>query len=298
MLVATHLRDLLVEAGALRHPHLGAASGLVIVAGWMYFIADDEHHLGCLPVESPTRDGVQIVRIRAGELPAAQAERKRAKPDFEALVALPGNKLLVIGSGSRPEREAGVLLALAPEGGVRGQPGRVDLRPLYSPLRTEFADLNIEGAFASDQRMHLLQRGNTSGNANACISYALPDFMAWLEGRARAPEPAAITHHDLGAADGIPYGFTDGAMWPGRGWLFSAVAEDTDDSYADGACASSAIGCIGLDGQLQWMTSLQGAPKVEGIALAGALTLWMVTDADDPTRASQLLAVELGSSPQ
>ena len=43
---------------------------------------------------------------------------------------------------------------------------------------------------------------------------------------------------DLGAVDGVPLSLTDGAPLPGGEWLFSAVAEDTSDSVADGACVA------------------------------------------------------------
>jgi hypothetical protein len=50
---------------------------------------------------------------------------------------------------------------------------------------------------------------------------------------------------------------------------------------------------VSAGGQLQRMEAIAGSPKVEGIALVGTQLL-MVTDADDPARASQLLAIDLG----
>ncbi|MBI5720387.1 MAG: hypothetical protein HZC37_22150 [Burkholderiales bacterium] len=80
-----------------------------------------------------------------------------------------------------------------------------------------------------------------------------------------------------------------------RGGL-TAVAEDSADSIADGACAGSAIGRPDADGRLLWMHSLQGAPKVEGIAVnvaGGGANVCLVTDADDPRIALSLLLLRL-----
>lgn len=132
---------------------------------------------------------------------------------------------------------------------------------------------------------------------SACVTYPLAPLLVWLaRTRAEHPAPLRTTLFDLGMlVDGVPLGFTDGAAVPGGagGWFFSAVAENTDDSYADGECVASAIGWVGADGELLRMAALKGAPKVEGIALDGETRLLMVTDADDPERASRLLAVAL-----
>lgn len=307
-LTPTPLQDLLLDPAT--HPrgqgHLSAASGLVRAGAWLYLVADDEHHLGLLPAGAavlphlPQAPLVQLHRILPGDLPAEPKARKKHKPDLEALALLPASPahpsgaLLALGSGSKPNRQRGVVIALNATGRPDGAAQVVDLSALYTPLRTEFADLNIEGAFIANDCLHLLQRGNKGDARNACISYPLAALLGWLAGTRTEP-PAALrtTQFDLGIVDGVPLGFTDGAALPnGEGWLFSAVAENTDDSYADGECVASAIGWVGADGVLQRMSPLEGAPKVEGIALAGDRLL-MVTDADDPACASRLLAVAL-----
>ncbi len=91
-------------------------------------------------------------------------------------------------------------------------------------------------------------------------------------------------------------GLTDAAALPGGAWVFCAVAENTDDSYFDGACAGSAVGVVGPDGVLRQMRGLHGAPKVEGISVlvrGDHLVLGLVTDADDPSVPSQLLQVHM-----
>jgi hypothetical protein len=56
---------------------------------------------------------------------------------------------------------------------------------------------------------------------------------------------------DLVHINGVPLCFTDGAALPGGSWVFSAAAEATDDSVADGHCHGSALGWVGTTGQIQ-----------------------------------------------
>ena len=77
------------------------------------------------------------------------------------------------------------------------------------------------------------------------------------------------------------------------------VAESADNSYLDGACVGAALGTVGADGSLQSLYVLDGAPKVEGLAVvaeeggAGDWLCTLVTDPDDPRVAAQLLQVRL-----
>ena len=119
----------------------------------------------------------------------------------------------------------------------------------------------------------------------------------WLAGVQTLPPPAkSVQLMDLGRVNGIPLGFTDGAALHGGAWAFTAVAEDTDDSYLDGACVASVVGIVGVDGKLQQLHRLDGAPKVEGMAALADGSDWvftLVTDPDDPAKAAQLLQVRL-----
>lgn len=302
MLVAQHLRDLNVDPTThpRRQPHVSAASGLARVRGKLFIVADDEHHLGVLDEYSCAP--VRLLRAFDSDLPPSEAERKASKPDLEALLALPTmpgyatGALLALGSGSRPTRRVGVLAALDEHGEVSFPIRHVDLSPLYGPLSAAFDNLNIEGAFVSSEALHLLQRSSKSDPRNACICFHWSEILQWLTGLAPAPAVKTILFQALGAIDGVPLGFTDGAALPGGAWVFSAVAEDTEDSYADGACKGAVLGFVDAHGSLCSLQSIEGSPKVEGIAAqteGDRLTVTMVTDADDPAQASKLLSVTL-----
>lgn len=269
---------------------LTAASGLVRLGRRHYVIADDEQHLGVFDPASP--GPVQLVRLFDGDLPESAKKRKQRKADLESLVHLPplprcpGGALLTLGSGSRPNRRRGALLGLDAAGALLGQVKVVDLAPLYEPLGRRFDEVNIEGALIVDDDLMLLQRGN-KGGPNATVRFAWQELEPWLLGdRDEPPEPRRVREYQLGEADGVAFGFTDCAALPeGGGWLFSAVAEDTDNAFDDGACAGAAIGVVGADGGVLTMRSLAPRRKVEGIEarmLQGKVVIGMVTDADDP----------------
>ena len=278
--------------------HLSAASGLVVTDASVFIVADDEHHLASLPVGRIEGGTLRLHRVVEGDLPDDARERKRHKPDLEALALLPRDAdwphgaLALLGSGSKPNRCRAWVLPLNELGEIEGRVRTVDLSTLYAPLQAEFGDLNIEGAFVADGVLKLLQRANAGAPRNACIDYALGEVQAWLAGRrADAPLPLRITNYELGRISGVPFGFTDGAALPGGGWVFSAVAEDTRDSYNDGTCAGSLIGWMDADGHLLRTETLAGAPKVEGVAIDPLGRLLMVTDSDNPFAPSALLAL-------
>jgi hypothetical protein len=291
MLTIEHLRDLTLRK-ATHTPgqrHLSAASGLVCVNGRAYVIADDEQHLVAFDgAHTPGRG----VRLFEGQLPSGMKARKKRKPDTETLALLPPGVLLTLGSGSRPRRCRGAWIALDAEGRPRRPAQHVDLAPLYDPLREHFEDLNIEGAFVCSRELVLLQRGDAAGSPNASVHYELKSMLAWLFCGAEAPAALRRRRHRLGSVAGVPLCFTDGAALPGGRWAFTAVAEAADDSVADGACVGSMVGVMSAEGELLARHAMPNDEKVEGIAArqrGGVVDLCLVTDADDPRIASQLL---------
>jgi hypothetical protein len=274
----------------------------VRVGDLLYVIADDEHHLGVFPASG--RAPGTLVRVRRGTLPVGKRKRKRAKPDFESIVALPpfdghpSGALLALGSGSRPNRRAGALLALYPDGTIKGVAHAVDLRLLYSALAGEFREVNVEGAFVDDNHLSLLQRGSKGDPRNARVRLTLAPVLAALAAGRPIPRGALshIAEFRLGTIAGVPLCFTDGATGFRGGFAFTAVAEDIDDSYADGACAGSAIGIAGADDRLHALWRLEPVLKVEGIAariIRKTIELTVVTDADDVTIAARLLRIRM-----
>jgi hypothetical protein len=119
--------------------------------------------------------------------------------------------------------------------------------------------------------------------------------VAWFAGQGPVPRIEDAVDVALGALDGVPYGFTDGAALDAETFVFAAAAEATDDAVADGENGGSLIGLADARGRVRARVRLAGRRKVEGLAVRrdpgdrGALVLDLVTDADDPDRPSQLL---------
>ncbi len=300
-LATKHLRALTLDARL--HPrgqgHLSAASGLVCANGRVYVIADDERHLAVFrDLASPG----ELHRFAPGDLPVPKGERKRLKPDLEALLLLPPLSepgpaaLLAFGSGSRPNRHTGVVIPLDSLGEPMVAVQHFDLNPLYEPLRAALGEINIEGAMLIGDELLLLNRGVAGRSESAVARYPLQRLRGVIAGDRNRVVPSAIRRYRLGAIDGVPLGFTDGAALPGGGWVFSAVAENTASSYADGECRGSAIGVVAASGELLALHRLARAAKVEGIAVrvdATGMSLCLVTDTDDPAENSSLLRARL-----
>ena len=302
MITLTKIRELdLVASTGRASTYLSAASGLVRAGPFFYIVADDELELGVFRIDDP-RPG-RLIPIFEGELPSLNPERKAQKPDLETLTLLPPfadfphGALLALGSGSKRNRRRSAVVGLDAEGAVRGSAQIVDLSPIFDPLDGAFSGLNIEGAVVIGDEMLLFQRGNKRNSENAIVRWPLSRFLDGLSGSHKsALEPLSIERIDLGRFDGIPFGFTDAAALPDGEMLFTAVAEDTDDSYDDGPCAAAAIGIVGPDAQLRRVLRLDVPLKVEGVdawVVGNSIQLLLVTDADDPAIPAILYAATM-----
>ena len=282
--------------------HLAAASGLVRVGPHLYVVGDDLQHLARFPASG--RAPGSLVRLFEGPVPAHKKARKKVKRDVESLALLPPfsgyphGALLALGSGSRRRRRVAGLLALNSSGMVAGKATRVDMTALYKPLEHEFGELNLEGAFVAGDYLALLQRAKAGQPRNARVRLELAKLLHDFTSR-RTPRSRAlfdITDYALPAIDGLPLGFTDGAALRDGGFAFTAVAENTQDAYADGACAGAAIGIVSGNDKVTQLWRLKPKLKVEGISVAQsrrALTIEVVTDADNHKIAARLLAVTI-----
>ncbi|MBI2382671.1 MAG: hypothetical protein HYV18_01175 [Gammaproteobacteria bacterium] len=275
----------------IAHLPLAAASGLALRAGRLEVVADDSLALHRYAPDGRFLDALPLLGD-AAPLPADPKARKKAKPDFEAAAVLPDGSLLVLGSGSRPNRCRGSWLR------IDGQPLTLDLAPLYRELSAEFRELNVEGAAVCGAALVLAQRGNGGDRDNALIVLALDALLRELPGGALGARGLRrIARVDLGRLDGVPLSFTDLAADPDGALHFTAAAEDTTDPYEDGLCAGSVLGR--LDGELRVARTARLRPdlKVEGLhhwRREGTADRWLlVADADRADRPSPLMSVRV-----
>ena len=240
---AHKLRELTLDgsraAGGGRY--VSAAGGLVRAGGRMYVAADDERELAVFPRRAaPGR----LVPFLPESCRPDPEERKRDKPDVEALALLPGGALLALESGSKPNRRGGVLWDLDAGGALTGDPRRLDLAPLYAVLEADIPDLNIEGATVAGDRLLLFQRGNGRAGINAAIGLDLAS--ARIEMRDGGLSPAVlidIDRHDLGEVDGVRLCFSDATAVGDAGVLFWPSPNPARTPTATGCAPAPPSGC-------------------------------------------------------
>jgi hypothetical protein len=286
-----------------RPAHIAAASGLVRIGDKFFVVADDELHLGVFTVDDQCANGFYAeapLRLLPGKLPKKIEKRKKDKPDFEVLTLLPASAeapygaLLIMGSGSRDNRSSGILIPLTASGRPHhDQSLEIDFSELYAALQSEFSVVNIEGAVVSNKPQNgnahshllLLQRGNKGLNKNAMAQLDLTQLTRELwKGEVSAAALQKIVPYVLGEIGGVPLGFSDATCLPDGRLLALAVAEDTDNAYADGATFGSCLCEFDQHIQLKNILPLDVPVKTEGLTLwsADEKILGIVTDADDP----------------
>jgi hypothetical protein len=287
----THIRYLdVAEPLASGHEFLSAASGLAQIGDMLCVVGDDEQHLVVFTQgdEAPGR----LIRLLPGDLPRKKKKRKAVKPDFEILFALPlldeagGKTIYAMGSGSTEQRMRGVLVNLD-----SGDVVVRDLQPLFAALTPLVSEINLEGAVVRGDRLLLFNRGNMQTPETCICETALSAVTG--------NEPAQVTLVKtlaLPMIDCVPLTVTDACSLDDGHILLSAVAEVTDDSYADGAILGAAI--ILLDAKLDvvMVEPLEQICKIEGISARRTATgaeLLCVSDADDPDTPSSLYSATL-----
>ena len=274
---------------------ISAASGLVRQGERLFVVADDGLHLA---VFDPGRPG-RLLRLVEGSLPADAAERKRRKPDFEVLTRLPtsavhpNGALLALGSGSTAGRRRAVIVLLD----AAGEPldaGVIDLSALYRLLAETLEEPNIEGGIFDEGDLVLFQRGNRTRPDNAMLR-----LRQKRPGDPASPDLVSMTRVEIGMIGDVPLCFTDACPLGDGRIAFSAVAEDTPDSYRDGACVGAAVGVIDRAGRVLRVEMLDAPHKIEGIdawpSVAGVEFL-AVTDADDADTPAVLLKGTLAAA--
>lgn len=268
---------------------VSAASGIVLQGERLYVLADDQLDLAVYD-RTGTRTG--SIALVPGQLPADHAARKAAKPDFEALVVLPDDSVLALGSGSTPQRRRGVRVQLS---AAEPQVTVVDLSPLYSALDAELPELNIEGCVVLGSNLFLCSRGNGSRHDNVLVQLDLTRVLEALQHTRALHGDCIVELHrvKLGELAGVPLSLTDLGVH-GKGLIFSAAAEASANTYDDGACAGSVIGKLTPTGQTSEVVTITTDFKLEGLCSGSASTheLYAVADADDPTKGAPLFALD------
>ncbi|MBL0171025.1 MAG: hypothetical protein IPP90_09890 [Gemmatimonadaceae bacterium] len=300
------------DARADRPAHIRAASSLAWVNGQIALIQDDANFVALIDAHGGDAQAIVLPRGDGGKRQFDDLRgNKKFKLDLEACVAIAGEggpTLLAFGSGSKRRRRHVVAVDLweaeAPRVAVH------DASSFYERLELETAfagsDMNIEGALVVADAVRFFGRGNGKSRdglhaLNATCDVPLRSLLVYLRDAERAvpPAPDNITQYALGDLAGTPLGFTDATIL-GDAVLYSATAEQSDDASTDGPVTGSVLGVIERDGRVRCttITDQSGRPfceKVEGVLRSQTSTqsVYVVVDADDPTRPSELCEIAL-----
>lgn len=257
-----------------RPPHVRAASAIAVWDGELWIVQDDAGFLARVRGDRVTSlalprgpDGRRRFEARLGN--------KLDKLDLESCV-LVGDELWAFGSGTIAVREHVVRLDRA--GTVR-----VDHEAqLYARLRTALGAINIEGVALVDGEFWFCHRGNTSA-----------DDMPAIVRTDRRWHVRGVERIDLGAIDGVRFGFTDACAIDG-GIAFVASAEASANAIDDGHVLGNLLGVRDRDGLST--APLEVAGKPEGLAVGDRGHVWVTVDPDDPEIPTTLYELTINRS--
>jgi hypothetical protein len=285
-----------------RPGHVRAGSGLALWRGQFAVVQDDAlfvAQIGLNPLHVSALalpHGEGGVRQFGGDRP-----NKRHKPDLEAALALPDGRLLLLGSGSTPQRNHWYLLDPATHAARLWDASELYRLVAALPV-VRTAELNLEGAALWQGRLWLAQRSNGKtlegkDKADALVSVDQAELLRWLAG-GPLPHPRLEMPLRLGSIRGVPLTVTDLCAAGERLWWLAA-AEDSPDAYQDGEVCGSTLGWLDRSGVHRLtLTDEQGQPlrsKCEGLAVDPLRPgrCWAVVDADDAEVPAELLEIAL-----
>lgn len=267
---------------------VSSASGLIRLNGKFYVVADDD--LSLISFTEDSTSSFEQLKLFAGCLPKDPVERKKVKPDLEALTYIGKlNAMLALPSGSKPNRCRGALIHL--ESGSVPEITELDFSKLFAGLNVKIKDLNLEGIVEFNNTIKLFQRGNAKGANNAIISLQADTFIAELQtGTVTAKSVIDIRTCHLGSLNGVSLSFTDAAVWETpteKKIIFIAAAEDTVTTYDDGEYRGAIFGILNEACEVVYSVELRCLQKPEGLWVENSI-FYFVTDADNPNRTSEL----------
>lgn len=211
-------------------PGYPSASGSAFLNNKLYITGDDANNLLILDSNLNIIDSVSLYSYAEKRIP------KTVKADLEGMTVLPGNKLLIAGSGSlSPNRD--VLWIIDP---VTLRKDSIRADSFYQRVRKSgIAELNIEGLTATNSSIIFANRGNNGYPKNHLIFTSI-DLAEQL-----SAAPIQIAEI-VNSSDSSSFRGVSGLDWsPSSDALILTVStEETQNSFDDGAIGKSYLWII------------------------------------------------------
>lgn len=290
--------------GLDRHEGVRAASALVRLGSRLIIGQDDSNFAAIISEGKIT--GLRLFDNVAGDTYSPERKNKAEKPDIElgATFSVGGQDAAVMfGSGSTARRMRAAWITEA-DGELSVQSR--DISSLYQAAMQRLGlgpdVLNLEGCAPAGDKIVFFQRGNGAGGVNATFAVKQQTLeAALLEGKKiEASDVRELRRYDLSRYAPAGLGFSDATPLPDGRILFLAAAEDSPNTFDDGAILGSVLGVLSADGELLGVTRVPDGPdgpyKLEGVTVlgveGGVARVMAVEDADDPSKASVKLLLD------
>ena len=245
---------------------IGSASGLVYRDHSLFVLSDNSSFLYEYQVKKN-----QLIRIKLFEN-SQENIPKKDKFDFES-IALKGNELHLLGSGSTSKREKRIIYNLE-----TAAIAEKDLSPLYQNLKKNAfisdEELNIEGVLFCNEKWFLFQRGNGANSRNGVFRTKSLEIESETE----------FVKVSLPKIKQVETSFTDAILIEDKIY-FLATAEDTTSTYDDGEILGSLIGRMDSRTlEIEFTHKISDTHKFEGLTLykktANAIEFLLCEDRD------------------
>jgi len=228
---------------------LGSASGLIYKDNSLFIISDNSSFLYEYHILENQLSKIKLQENGQENIP------KKDKFDFES-IALKGNKLHLLGSGSTSKREKRITYNLETK-----EVQEKSLSKLYQNLKQSASisddELNIEGAIFCNDNWFLFQRGNGANSKNGIIKTQSLEVECHTE----------LVEVQLPKIKHVETSFTDAISVEDKIY-FLATAEDTNSTYDDGEILGSLIGRMkSITFEIEFTQKISDNHKFEGLTL-------------------------------
>lgn len=229
---------------------IGSASGLIYKDNSLFIISDNSSFLYEYHVLENQLSKIKLFENSQENIP------KKDKFDFES-IALKGDKLHLLGSGSTSKREKRIVYNLQTKAIAEK-----DLSKLYKNLKQNCSiaddELNIEGALFNNEKWLLFQRGNGANAKNGIVK---------LNNKLNKNSTIEFFPVHLPKIKHLESSFTDAILVDDKIY-FLATAEDCNSTYDDGEIIGSTIGRMdSVTFEIEFTQKISDTHKFEGLTL-------------------------------